>query len=205
MPGAAAPHLRLPISSFRLYISSRFIWGRSVGGRSWICFRYLKPGEEDNTASVPPYRLLVYARPFFCLCSLVCLTWEPVLWETMLGTGTPDPLSWRPGQSWARSATGQRSNCQHQGSEQVCRSPEATPDSPFHGPKQPVGLLSERHLHAMEPGHLRGDFCGQHRLSKLTGFQWPALHPGAYQGGEGAGAGGGRGGEWKWEGSQGFG
>lgn len=51
MPGAAAPHLRLPISSFRLYISSRFIWGRSVGGRSWICFRYLKPGEEDT---LPP-------------------------------------------------------------------------------------------------------------------------------------------------------
>lgn len=50
-------------------------------------------------------------------------------------------------------------SCQQQGSEQVCRSPEEAPDSPVHGPKQPVGLLRERHLHAMEPGHLRGDFC----------------------------------------------
>jgi hypothetical protein len=42
-PHLACLHLRMPISSFRLYISSRFIWGMPVEGRSWICFKYLKP------------------------------------------------------------------------------------------------------------------------------------------------------------------
>ena len=36
-------------------------------------------------------------------------------------------------------------------------------------------------------------------------LQWPALHPGTYQGGEGAGAGGGRVGERRWGGVRAWG
>lgn len=50
----------------------------------------------------------------------------------------------------------------------------------------------------METGHLCCNGSRQHWVPELSSFQWSALYPVTYQGGEGAGAGRGKGyGEWE--------
>lgn len=64
-------HLRLFISSLRLYISTRFIWGGLVEGRSWICFRYLEAAKMGNIQSISPHPLLLSTlRPNFPVTGL---------------------------------------------------------------------------------------------------------------------------------------
>ena len=79
-PCPVCPHLRLSISSFKLYISSRFIWGKPVGGRSWICFKYLKPKQQDTLNVLPlPSPLGQAVLPVLSLNGLSGNLWKPVL------------------------------------------------------------------------------------------------------------------------------